>query len=154
MQTLTTTARRPRLPAAAVLALAYVTATGLAQPQPAAAAAKFSQPITNVVWETGTPHSIIWTDATPGRHPLKLMRGQATALQQVAQIAVVDGAAGHYEWAVPADLPSDNTYAIALGNSPDIGFTGQFTIRNTHAAHAPIPTSALAPAPAPAPARP
>ncbi len=51
MKVLTTTRRRSHLMlAAAVLALGYSAVTGAAQPQPAAAAAKFSQPITNSVW--------------------------------------------------------------------------------------------------------
>ncbi|MFF4098554.1 GPI anchored serine-threonine rich family protein [Streptomyces sp. NPDC001903] len=114
--------------AAFVLALAYSAITGVSQPQPAAAAAAFAQPFSHVVWEAGKTYSIVWTAGTPGSQPLKLMKGQATALQQVAQIATVDGASGTYEWTVPADLPTDNTYAIALGTPPDIGYSGQFTI--------------------------
>lgn len=120
METLTTARRRPHLVlAAAVLALVYSAITGVTQPQPAAAAAKFSQPITNSVWRAGEPQDIVWSDATPGSQPLRLMRGSATALQQVMEIAVVDGASSHYKWVVPADLPTDNTYAIALGSPPD-----------------------------------
>ncbi|MFD9729281.1 GPI anchored serine-threonine rich family protein [Streptomyces sp. NPDC059072] len=109
--------------------MAYTAVTGPVQAaQPAAAAAKFSQPIANVVWQAGKPYSIIWTDGTPGQQPLKLMKGSASALQQVVEIAKVDGAAGKYDWAIPADLSPDSTYVIALGNPPDIGYTGQFTI--------------------------
>ncbi|WP_328834982.1 GPI anchored serine-threonine rich family protein [Streptomyces europaeiscabiei] len=153
METLTTARRRPHLVlAAAVLALVYSAITGVTQPQPAAAAAKFSQPITNSVWRAGEPQDIVWSDATPGSQPLRLMRGSATALQQVMEIAVVDGASSHYKWVVPADLPTDNTYAIALGSPPDAGYTGQFTI--TQSVPSPIGERHPAPAPTPGPARP
>jgi hypothetical protein len=151
METLTPARRRPHLVlAAAVLALAYSVVTGVTQSQPAAAAAAgFSQPITNSVWRAGESHAIVWSDATPGSQPLRLMRGSATSLQQVREIAVVDGASNQYNWAVPADLPTDNTYAIALGNPPDVSYTGLFTI--TQGAPAPI---GGAPVPAPGPTRP
>ncbi|GAA3283510.1 GPI anchored serine-threonine rich family protein [Streptomyces lavendulae] len=156
METLATARRRPHLVlAAAVLALAYSAITGVTQPQPAAAAAKFTQPISNVVWEAGKTYSIVWTDGTPGTQSLRLMKGQATALQQVAQIATVDGASGTYEWTVPADLPTDNTYAIALGTPPDVGYTGQFTITGHETGALPsVGERPPAPAPAPVPATP
>ncbi|MFD5067986.1 GPI anchored serine-threonine rich family protein [Streptomyces sp. NPDC058369] len=129
MKASTTALRRPHLVlAAAVLALVYSAVTGVAQPQPAAAAAKFAQPIAGSVWQAGTRQTILWSDGTPGSQPLRLMKGSATALQQVMEIAVVDGTSNQYNWVVPSDLPTDDTYAIALGNSPDIGYTGQFTI--------------------------
>ncbi|QTI43833.1 hypothetical protein JYK04_01596 [Streptomyces nojiriensis] len=141
--------------AAAVLALAYSAVTGVTQPQPAAAAAKFAQPISNAVWEAGMTYSIMWTDGTPGSRSLRLMKGQATALQQVARIATVDGASGTYEWTVPADLPTDDTYAIALGTPPDIGYSGQFTItRDGNGAPSPVGERPPAPMPAPVPTRP
>ncbi|MFI1060277.1 GPI anchored serine-threonine rich family protein [Streptomyces spororaveus] len=146
METLATARRRPHLVlAAAVLALAYSAITGVTQPQPAAAAAKFAQPISNVVREAGKTYSIVWTDGPPGTQSLRLMKGQATALQQVAQIAAVDGASGTYAWTVPADLPTDNTYAIALGT--------QFTITG-HESGALSSVGERLPAPAPVPATP
>ncbi|WP_372499802.1 hypothetical protein [Streptomyces spororaveus] len=73
------------------------------------------------------------------------MKGQATVLQQVAQLAAVDGASGTYAWTVPADLPTDNTYAIALGT--------QFTITG-HESGALSSVGERLPAPAPVPATP
>ncbi|MCB5168437.1 GPI anchored serine-threonine rich family protein [Streptomyces bambusae] len=122
---------RRSLLAAPLLALGYTGATGLVGPQSAAAAARFSQPVADVVWDAGTSQAIIWSGAAPGPQPLRLMRGDATALQHVLEIATVDGAAGFHAWQVPADLPADSTYAIALGHAPDIGLTGRFTIRST-----------------------
>ncbi len=138
--------------AAAVLALVYSAVAGVAQPQPAAAAAKFSQPIAGSVWQAGVPQTIIWSDGAPGSQPLRLMRGSATSLQLVMEIAVVDGTSNQYNWVVPADLPADGTYAIALGNSPDIGYTGQFTI--TQGVPSPFVERPRASAPAPGPTRP
>lgn len=124
----TSTRRSRRSILASVLLIVASSVTTVATDTPAWAAAKFSQPITNVNWQAGTEHLVAWIDGAPGRQPLKLMRGSATALEQVLEIARVDGAAGHYVWAVPADLPPGNDYAIALGNAPDIGYSGQFTI--------------------------
>ncbi|OAL11233.1 hypothetical protein A4V12_31865 [Streptomyces noursei] len=141
--------------AAAVLALVYSVVTGVTQPQPAAAAPRFSQPVTGAVWRAGEPHLILWSDATPGSQPLRLMRGSATSLQQVMEIAVVDGASDHYNWVIPADLPTDNTYAIALGNPPDVGYTGQFTITgDAQGVPSPIGEQQQAPAPALGPTEP
>ncbi|MFJ7208932.1 GPI anchored serine-threonine rich family protein [Streptomyces sp. NPDC098789] len=156
MESLAPTRRRPRLALAAVLlALAYSAVTSVTQPQPAAAASTFSQPVTGVVWQAGRAHSIVWTGGAPGRQPLTLMRGSSTARQQVLQIAVVEGSSGTYDWTPPADLPTDDTYAIALGRPPEVGYTGRFTI--THQGEdAPAPPAKphRAPAPAPAPRKP
>ncbi|MEV5795942.1 GPI anchored serine-threonine rich family protein [Streptomyces sp. NPDC052192] len=153
MKALTITRRRPHLMlAAAVLALVYSAVTGVPQPQPAAAAAKFSQPIAHSVWQAGVLQSIVWSDGTPGSQPVRLMRGSATSLQQVMEIAVVDGSSNQYNWVVPADLPSDDTYAIALGNPPDVSYTGQFTI--TQGVPSPIGEQPGAPVPAPSPTKP
>lgn len=112
---------------------------------PSWAAARFAQPLTHAVWRAGTDQAILWSDASPGMQPLRLMRGSSTALQEVMTLAMVDGAANRYSWAIPAGLPADSTYAIALGTNPDIGYSGQFTI--TSAATAPPPPGPPAPSP-------
>lgn len=107
--------------------------------QPSWAAARFAQPLTHAVWRAGTDQAIIWSDASPGMQPLRLMRGSSTALQEVMTLAMVDGAANRYSWAIPTDLPADSTYAIALGTSPDIGYSGRFTLTSAAAPPPPGP---------------
>jgi hypothetical protein len=63
----------------AVLALSCTAVTGLVHPQPAAAAAKFAQPITGVTWRAGETQTIIWSDASPGPQPLTLLKGSPAA---------------------------------------------------------------------------
>ncbi|MFJ5779879.1 GPI anchored serine-threonine rich family protein [Streptomyces sp. NPDC093094] len=98
-------------------------------------------PITNAQWEAGKTYAIIWSDAAPGAQPLNLMKERATALQQVLQIAIVEGTDGLCEWGVPADLPTGSDYAIALGTPPDTGYTGLFTIAGSASPDPePVPT--------------
>lgn len=60
-----------------------------------------------------------------------LAKGLPTALQPVSTIAQdVDANAGSYVWNVPADIAAGDDYAFELGNSPNISFTGLFTIKN------------------------
>jgi hypothetical protein len=59
-----------------------------------------------------------------------LARGTPTALQPVSTIAEnVDANAGTYVWNVPQDITPAEDYAFELGNSPNISFTGLFTIK-------------------------
>jgi hypothetical protein len=60
-----------------------------------------------------------------------LAKGLPTALQPVSTIAQdVDANAGSYTWNVPADIAAGDDYAFELGNSPNVSYTGLFTIKN------------------------
>lgn len=60
-----------------------------------------------------------------------LAKGSPTALQPVATIAQnVDANSGSYVWSVPSDIAAGSDYALEFGDSPNISFTGLFTIQN------------------------
>lgn len=63
-----------------------------------------------------------------------LAQGISTNIQPLITIAEnVDSKLGTYSWDVPSDiLPGDN-YAFVLGVSPNVSYTGQFTIKNANA---------------------
>lgn len=60
-----------------------------------------------------------------------MAKGLPTALQPVSTIAQdVDANAGSYTWNVPVDIAAGDDYAFELGNSPNVSYTGLFTIKN------------------------
>ena len=66
-----------------------------------------------------------------------LAKGLPTALQPVSIIAQdVDPNAGSYTWNVPVDIASGEDYALTLGNSPNVSYSGHFTIKNDGSAAA------------------
>ncbi|KAL1916353.1 uncharacterized protein VTP21DRAFT_5970 [Calcarisporiella thermophila] len=97
------------------------------------------------------------TNGAPGPTTIKLMGGDPRALQQVAIIAEnVDGASGSYTWTVPPNLPEGNSYAVVLGNPPEVAYSTQFTIKGAGAGGPAPPASPSGPAapPSSAPAAP
>lgn len=85
-----------------------------------------------------------------------MAKGIPTALQPVSIIAQdVDANTGSYTWNVPVDIASGEDYALTLGNSPNVSYSGHFTIKNdgSAAANTAIPAasdaaaSAMGPAP-------
>lgn len=62
---------------------------------------------------------------------ITLVKGNPNALQPVLTVAQdVDANAGSYTWAVPSTLAGGADYALELGTSPNISYTGLFTIEN------------------------
>lgn len=62
---------------------------------------------------------------------ITLAKGDPNALQPLATIAEnVDATKGTYTWNVPSDTSAGTDYAFELGTSPNISFTGLFTIQN------------------------
>ncbi|KAL1924192.1 uncharacterized protein VTP21DRAFT_7227 [Calcarisporiella thermophila] len=111
-----------------------------------AAAPFITQPITGTVWKAGSDVQITWTNGTAGTLPIKLMMGDPNALQQVSIInGTVDGAFGQLPWHIPENITAGNTYALALGNPPDIAYSGQFTIEAANAAPSSSAASSAAP---------
>ncbi|EPB91286.1 hypothetical protein HMPREF1544_01802 [Mucor circinelloides 1006PhL] len=91
-----------------------------------------TSPLTGTVYTAGQPAIITWIDQqVPVIPKIVLAKGLPTALQPVSTIAQdVDANAGSYVWNVPADIAAGDDYAFELGNSPNISFTGLFTIKN------------------------
>ncbi|KAL1921341.1 uncharacterized protein VTP21DRAFT_11057 [Calcarisporiella thermophila] len=88
-----------------------------------------TQPVTGTVWKAGETQQIIWNNGAPGPITIKLLKGNPAALQLVTVLSSsVDGASGSFTWNIPNSLPVDNTYAIALGNEPNVAYSGQFTV--------------------------
>lgn len=61
---------------------------------------------------------------------IMLAKGDPLALEVVATIAEnVDAKKGSYTWSIPADTAPGSDYAFELGVSPDMSFSGMFTIK-------------------------
>ncbi|CEP09693.1 hypothetical protein [Parasitella parasitica] len=97
-----------------------------------------TSPLAGTVYTAGQPAVITWIDQqVPVIPKIVLAKGLPTALQPVSTIAQdVDANAGSYTWNVPADIAAGDDYAFELGNSPNISFTGLFTIKSAGAAGA------------------
>ncbi|KAI8883345.1 hypothetical protein K501DRAFT_219425 [Backusella circina FSU 941] len=106
-----------------------------------------TSPLSGTVYTAGQPAIITWIDQqVPVISKIALARGQPTALQPVATIAEnVDASAGTYVWNVPQDITPAEDYAFELGSSPNISFTGLFTIKAADGA-APAAVTTAAPA--------
>jgi hypothetical protein len=71
-----------------------------------------------------------------------LAKGDPTALVPVSTIAQnVDAKAGSYVWNIPADTPAGEDYALEFGDSPDMSFTGLFTIKSNGNAQSSVAAS-------------
>ncbi|CAO3576207.1 unnamed protein product [Absidia cylindrospora] len=90
-----------------------------------------TSPLTGTVYTAGQPALISWIDATVSTIPaIVIAQGDPNALQPVSTIASnVDASAGSYTWNIPADFAPGTDYALELGTSPNISFTGLFTIQ-------------------------
>ncbi|KAI8642435.1 Ser-Thr-rich glycosyl-phosphatidyl-inositol-anchored membrane family-domain-containing protein [Parasitella parasitica] len=97
-----------------------------------------TSPLTGTVYTAGQPAVITWIDQqVPVIPKIVLAKGSPTALQPVSTIAQdVDANTGSYTWNVPADIAAGDDYAFELGNSPNISFTGLFTIKSADSAGA------------------
>ena len=91
-----------------------------------------TSPLTGTVYTAGQPAVITWIDQqVPVIPKIVLAKGLPTALQPVSTIAQdVDANAGSYTWNVPVDIAAGDDYAFELGNSPNVSYTGLFTIKN------------------------
>ncbi|KAI8098387.1 uncharacterized protein B0P05DRAFT_521746 [Gilbertella persicaria] len=95
-----------------------------------------TSPLTGTVYTAGQNASITWINPSTDVIPqIVLAKGDPTALQYVTTIAQnVSTAGGVYIWPVPADTPAANNYALMLGTSPNISYTGLFTIQSGNSA--------------------
>ncbi|PHZ17253.1 uncharacterized protein RHIMIDRAFT_253502 [Rhizopus microsporus ATCC 52813] len=89
-----------------------------------------TSPLANTRVKAGTEVIISWVNSKVSTIPqIVLAKGPATALQPLMTIATnVNANDMKYVWKVPKELPDGNDYAFELGTSPDIAFTGAFTI--------------------------
>ncbi|KAI9352377.1 Ser-Thr-rich glycosyl-phosphatidyl-inositol-anchored membrane family-domain-containing protein [Pilaira anomala] len=89
-----------------------------------------TSPLTGATYTTGSTVIIRWMNPVADTiTQIILAKGISTNIQPVQTIATnVPTSAGQYSWTIPSDLPAGNDYAFALGTSPDISYTGQFTI--------------------------
>ncbi|KAI9305108.1 hypothetical protein BJ944DRAFT_265774 [Cunninghamella echinulata] len=88
-----------------------------------------TSPLSNSQYTAGEKLIISWINPTVQTIPsITLVNGPATALQPVSTIAQnVDANSGSYSWSIPADI-TPGRYALQLGTSPSISYSGFFTI--------------------------
>ncbi|KAG1464557.1 hypothetical protein G6F56_005062 [Rhizopus delemar] len=90
-----------------------------------------TSPLTGTVYTAGKAATITWINPSVTTiSQIVLAQGSSTALQQVSVIASnVDASALSYTWTIPADTAAGTDYALELGTSPNISYTGLFTIQ-------------------------
>ncbi|ORE07749.1 hypothetical protein BCV72DRAFT_226149 [Rhizopus microsporus var. microsporus] len=90
-----------------------------------------TSPLTGTVYTAGKPAIISWINPQVSSiSKIVLAQGESTNLQPVSTIAEnVDASSGSYTWNVPSDITPGNNYALELGTSPNISYTGMFTIQ-------------------------
>ncbi|KAI9250692.1 hypothetical protein EDC94DRAFT_622919 [Helicostylum pulchrum] len=95
-----------------------------------------TSPLMNTVYTAGQDAVISWIKPTVDTIPkIMLAKGDPLALEVVATIAEnVDAKKGSYTWKIPADTAPGNDYAFELGVSPDMSFSGMFSIKAAAAA--------------------
>ncbi|GAB5587582.1 hypothetical protein Unana1_02482 [Umbelopsis nana] len=93
----------------------------------------FNSPLTGTVWTAGSTGLITWTvenTALTTISTLDLRKGPSTALQLVQNVAVnLPVTPGQYTWNIPATLAAGTDYALTFGSSPNISYSGAFTIQ-------------------------
>ncbi|KAG0740966.1 hypothetical protein G6F62_009792 [Rhizopus arrhizus] len=108
------------------ISAAYLASLVLAQKPPVS----ITSPLANTHYKAGSEAIISWVNPAVKTIPqIVLAKGSSTSLQPVMTIATeVNADDLKYVWKIPKDLPSGDDYAFELGRSPDIAFTGAFTI--------------------------
>jgi hypothetical protein len=89
-----------------------------------------TSPLTGSSFKAGGQATITWISPnTPTLSIVQLVKGPASALQPVGQVATnVNTADLKLTWTVPADTPAGTDYAFELGASPNIAYSGFFSI--------------------------
>ncbi|CAM0138192.1 hypothetical protein VKS41_001431 [Umbelopsis sp. WA50703] len=132
------------------LAVGYVSAQGNA-------GVLFTSPLTGSVWTAGQSGIITWTvedTSVTTISTIDLRQGPSTALQLVQNIAVnIPVSPAQYTWNIPATIAAGTDYAITMGVSPNISYSGTMTIQAaTGAASGSASSNSSAPAQSSAPA--
>ncbi|ORZ16234.1 Ser-Thr-rich glycosyl-phosphatidyl-inositol-anchored membrane family-domain-containing protein [Absidia repens] len=87
-------------------------------------------PLQGASYKAGDKAVISWINPTVDSiSQIVLAKGSSNALQPVTTIASnVKADSGSYTWNIPADTPAGSDYAFEFGTSPNLAFTGQFSI--------------------------
>ncbi|GAB5589946.1 hypothetical protein Unana1_04846 [Umbelopsis nana] len=111
---------------AAIAALAVAAVSAQTTPP-----VSITSPLTGTVYTAGGQALITWTSPSTQTLPqIQLAKGPANALQPVGQVASnVQTSDGKYTWTIPANTPPGTDYAFELGTSPNIAYSGFFTIK-------------------------
>ncbi|CAO3599818.1 unnamed protein product [Absidia cylindrospora] len=88
-------------------------------------------PLANNVYTAGGQAIITWINPTVDIiSQIQLSQGPSTALQPVMNVAKnVSASDMQYTWQIPATLAAGSDYAFVFGTSPNLSYTGQFTIK-------------------------
>ncbi|KAI8336158.1 hypothetical protein BC941DRAFT_514342 [Chlamydoabsidia padenii] len=91
-----------------------------------------TSPLTGTVYTAGKPALLTWVDAKVSTIPaIVVAHGNASALEPISTIATdVDASTGSYTWNIPSDFISGEQYALEFGKSPNISFSGFFTVKS------------------------
>lgn len=109
---------------AAIAALAVAAVSAQTTP------VSITSPLSGSSFKAGGQAMITWINPTTQTlAQVQLVQGPASALQPVAQVATnVNTADGKLTWTVPANTPAGSDYAFELGASPNIAYSGFFSI--------------------------
>lgn len=90
-----------------------------------------TSPLTGSVFTSGISTSITWINPTVSTlSEIQLVQGPANALQEVMLVASnISTSSGSYIWIIPKNIASGTNYALSLGSSPNIAYSGFFTIK-------------------------
>ncbi|ORZ25422.1 hypothetical protein BCR42DRAFT_7488 [Absidia repens] len=88
-------------------------------------------PLQNASFTAGGKLVVSWINPqVDSISQIQLSHGSPQALQPITVIANnVDAKSGSYSWDIPSNLTTGNDYALVLGTSPNLAYTGQFTIK-------------------------
>ncbi|KAI8328716.1 Ser-Thr-rich glycosyl-phosphatidyl-inositol-anchored membrane family-domain-containing protein [Chlamydoabsidia padenii] len=111
----------------AFVAAALITMVSAQQSKPIISV---TAPLQGASYKAGEKATISWINPTVDSiSQIVLAKGSSTALQPVTTIAQnVKASSGSYSWDIPADTPPGSDYAFEFGTSPDMAYTGQFSI--------------------------
>ncbi|CAO3625167.1 unnamed protein product [Cunninghamella blakesleeana] len=102
-----------------------------------------TSPLAKQSYTAGGQAIISWIDPKVDTIPIiTLSKGASTALQPVTEVAKnVNAKDGQYKWTIPANIPAGDDYAFVLGSSPNLAYTGQFTIKAADGTQPPASSS-------------
>ncbi|KAL0073770.1 Ser-Thr-rich glycosyl-phosphatidyl-inositol-anchored membrane family-domain-containing protein [Phycomyces blakesleeanus] len=103
-----------------------------------------TSPLTGTQYKAGTEAIISWVNPTVDTiTQILLAKGPSTALQPLMTVAQnVKASDGKYVWKIPAELADGDDYAFEFGTSPDMAFTGQFSIHGGTGTSVPVSSPA------------
>ncbi|KAI9321351.1 hypothetical protein BX666DRAFT_1874632 [Dichotomocladium elegans] len=89
-------------------------------------------PLDGAVYTIGSPANITWTKPTTDTiSQIELATGDPSNLQHLDIIASnVPARTGFYIWNIPSNITAGQ-YAFIFGTSPNVAYSGRFTIQNS-----------------------